>query len=109
MMSMRPSGKSSASSAATLEVPMSRATMRFLFALPMSGSFAHPRLGPGDIGNAQGKAVGIAQVDVVETLPGLAEGLRVYGDEPCKTSLDAVLVRVVSKLHREPVGELDLP
>src|SRR5260221_3108101 len=37
------------------------------------------------------------------------KGLRVYGDELCKTALDAVLVRVVPELHREPVGELDLP
>src|SRR6266853_7013083 len=109
MMSMRPSGKSSATSAATLEVPMSKATMRFLFSLAMSGSLARAGLGPGDIGDAQGKAIGIAQVDVVETLPGLPKVLRVYGDELCKTALDAVLVRVVSELHREPIGELDLP
>src|SRR5260221_195408 len=61
MMSMRPSGKSSATSAATLEVPMSKATMRFLFSLAMSGSLARAGFGPGDIGDAQGKAVGIAQ------------------------------------------------
>src|SRR6267143_5940274 len=109
MMSMRPSGKSSATIAATLEVPMSRATMRFLFSLAMSDSLAHAGLGPGDLGNAQRKAVGVAQVDIVETVPGLAEGLRVYGDEPGKPALDAVLVRVVPELHGESVGELDLP
>src|SRR5437899_5978630 len=95
MMSMRPSGKGSATIAATLEVPMSRATMRFLFSLAMSDSLARAGLGPGDLGNAQRKAVGVAQVDIVETVPGLAEGLRVDGDEPGKTALDAVLVRVV--------------
>src|SRR5256885_875446 len=109
MMSIRPSGKSSATSAATLEVPMSRATMRFLFSLAMSDSLACARLGPRDVGNAQGKAVGIAQVHILETLPGLPKGLWVYGDEPCKTSFDAVLFRVVPELHREPVGELYLP
>src|SRR5436309_14827109 len=109
MMSMRPSGKSSATIAATLEVPMSRATMRFLFSLAMSDSLARAGLGPGDLGNAQRKAVGVAQVDIVETVPGLAEGLRVDGDEPGKTALDAVLVRVVPELHGEPVGEPDLP
>src|SRR5712691_4687711 len=98
MMSTRPSGKSSATIAATLEVPMSRATIRFLFSLAMSGSLARARLGPGDRGNAQGEAVGIAQVDIVETLPGVPEGLRVYGDEPSKTVLDAVLVRFVPEL-----------
>src|SRR5437870_4776735 len=76
-MSMRPSEKSSATIAATLEVPMSRATMRFLFSLAMSDSLARAGLGPGDLGNAQRKAVGVAQVDIVETVPGLAEGLRV--------------------------------
>src|SRR5439155_1371803 len=45
MMSMRPSGKSSATIAATLEVPMSRATMRFLFSLAMSDSLARAGLG----------------------------------------------------------------
>src|SRR6267143_6973637 len=108
-MSMRPSGKSSATIAATLEVPMSRATMRFLFSLAMSDSLARAGLGPRDLGNAQGKAVGIAQVDIIETMPGLPKGLRVYGDEPGKTALDAVLVRFVPELHGEPVGELDLP
>src|SRR5882672_7460243 len=98
MMSMRPSGKSSATIAATLEVPISRATMRFLFSLAMSDSLARAGLGPGDLGNAQSKAVGVAQVDIVETLPGLPEGLQVYGDEPRKTALDAVLVRVVPEL-----------
>src|SRR5437762_959062 len=48
MMSIRPSGKSSATSAATLEVPMSRATMRFLFSLAMSDSLACARVGPGE-------------------------------------------------------------
>src|SRR5213594_1144967 len=109
MMSMRPSGKSSATIAATLEVPMSRATMRFLFSLAMSDSLARAALGPGDLGNAYGKAVGVAQVDIVETLPGLSKGLRVYGDEPGKTALDAVPVRIVPELHGEPVGEPDLP
>src|SRR5438876_3025742 len=91
MMSMRPSGKSSATIAATLEVPMSRATMRFLISLAMSDSLARAGLGPGDLGDAQGKTVGIAQVDVVEMLPGLPKGLRVYGDEPCKAACDACL------------------
>src|SRR5438445_13698436 len=81
MMSMRPSGKSSATIAATLEVPMSRATMRFLISLAMSDSLARAGLGPGDLGDAQGKTVGIAQVDVVEMLPGLPKGLRVRSEE----------------------------
>src|SRR5712691_7517281 len=105
MMSMRPSGKSSATIAATLEVPMSRATMRFLFSLAMSDSLARAGLGPGDLGNAQGKAVGVAQVDIVETLPGFPKCVRVYRDEPGKTAFDAVPVRVVPELHGEPVGE----
>src|SRR3977135_1364375 len=109
MMSMRPSGKSSATIAATLDVPMSRATMRFLFSLAMSDSFPRARLGASDLGNAQREAVGVAQVDIVETVPGLPEGRAAPGDEPGETALDAVLVRVVPELHGESVGELDLP
>src|SRR5438552_17229039 len=109
MMSMRPSGKSSATIAATLEVPMSRATMRFLFSLAMSDSLARAGLGPVDLGNAQRKAGGVAQVDMVEALPGFAEALRVHGDEAAKTDRDAVLVRGGRKLRGEPGGAFGLP
>src|SRR6266853_501523 len=109
MMSMRPSGKSSATIAATFEVPMSRATMRFLFSLAMSDSLARAGLGAGALGNAQRKAVGVAQVDIVQTVPGLSECLRVYRNEPRETFVDAVFVRVTSELHGETVGEPELP
>src|SRR5712664_4263149 len=101
MMSMRPSGKSSATIAATFEVPMSRATMRFLFSLAMSDSLARADLGAGALGNAQRKTVGVAQVDIVQTVPGLPERLRVYGHEPRETLVDAVFVRVTSELRSE--------
>src|SRR5882762_991626 len=109
MMSMRPSGKSSATIAATFEVPMSRATMRFLFSLAMSDSLAHADLGAGALGNAQRKTVGVAQVDIVQTVPGLSERLRVNRHEPRETLVDAVFVRVTSELHGETVGEPELP
>src|SRR5712671_1910379 len=108
-MSMRPSGKSSATIAATFEVPMSRATMRFLFSLAMSDSLARAGLGATALGNAQRKAVGVAQVDIVQTAPGLSECLRVYRHEPRETFVDAVFVRVTSELHAETVGEPELP
>src|SRR5258706_1912202 len=109
MMSMRPSGKSSATIAATFEVPMSRATMRFLFSLAMSDSLARAGLGADALGNPQRKTVGVAQVDIVRTVPGLAERLRVYGHEPRETFVDAVFVRVTPELHGEAVGEPELP
>src|SRR5258706_365183 len=106
MMSMRPSGKSSATIAATFEVPMSRATMRFLFSLAMSDSLARAGLGATALGNAQRKAVGVAQVDIVQTAPGLSECLRVYRHEPRETFVDAVFVRVTSELHAETLESL---
>src|SRR5712664_3402101 len=108
---MRPSGKSSATIATTLDVPMSRATMRFLFSLAMSGSLAcrSPGLAPCRLRNAYRKTVGVAQVDIVGTIRGLPESLRVYGDEPRQTAVDTVLVRVVPESHGESIGELDLP
>src|SRR5258706_5619806 len=109
MMSMRPSGKSSATIAATFEVPMSRATMRFLFSLAMSDSLARAGLGADALGNPQRKTVGVAQVDIVRTVPGLSERLRVYGHEPRETFVDAVFVRVTPELHGEAVGEPELP
>src|SRR6266508_2436147 len=109
MMSRRPSGNISATIATTLEVPMSRATMRFLFSLAMSDSLACAGLGPGDLGNAQRKAVGVAQVDIVGTMPGLPDGLRVYGDEPGETAVDAVFVRDTPELHGKTVREPELP
>src|SRR6185503_11588727 len=82
MMSMRPSGKSSATIATTLDVPMSRATMRFLFSLGMSDSLARAGLGHGGLRDAQRKTVGVAQVYVLEAVPGLSERLRVHGHDP---------------------------
>src|SRR5258706_8247933 len=109
MMSMRPSGKSSATIAATFEVPMSRATMRFLFSLAMSDSPAGAGLGAGPLGNPEGKTGGVAQVGIVRTVPGLSERLWVYGHEPCETFVDAVFVRVTPELHGEAVREPELP
>src|SRR5258708_34856716 len=108
MMSMRPAGKSSATIAATFEVPMSRATMRFLFSLAMSDSLARAGLGADALGNPQCKTVGVAQVDIVRTA-GLSERLRVYGHEPRETFVDAGFVRVTPELHGEAVGESELP
>src|SRR5882762_5626525 len=109
MMSMRPSGKSSATIAATFEVPMSRATMRFLFSLAMSDSLARAGLGAVALRNEQCKTVGVAQVDIIRTALGLSERLRVYGHEPRETFVDAVFVRVTPELHGEAVGEPELP
>src|SRR6266852_3343367 len=107
-MSMRPSGKSSATIATTLDVPMSRATMRFLFSLAMSDSLAcrSPGLAPCRLRNAYRKTVGVAQVDIVGTIRGLPESLRVYGDEPRQTAVDTVLVRVVPESHGESMESL---
>src|SRR5713101_7793878 len=111
MMSMRPSGKSSATIATTLEVPMSSATMRFLFSLAISDPLGHRFLGLGFPGfrNPQRKAVGVAQVDVIEAALGLAERLRVHRNEFRETLLDAVLVRVAPELHGEAAGKPELP
>src|SRR5882724_5542372 len=114
-MSMRASGKSSATIATTLDVPMSRATMRFLFSLGMSDFLVRkpqglrPR-GVGDPpGQAQGEAAGVAQIDVVEALPRLGERLRERRDEARQSVLDAVLLRVAPELDGEAVRKLELP
>src|SRR5712691_11593362 len=111
MMSMRPSGNSSATIATTFEVPMSSATMRFLFSLAMSDPLAHRFLGLGflHLRNPQRKSVGIAQVDIIETALGLAERLRVHRNEFRQAILDAVPVRVAPELHGETVGKPELP
>src|SRR5438128_447803 len=111
MMSRRPSGNSSATIATTLEVPMSRATMRFLFSLAMSNLLAHRFLGLGlrSSWSAQREAVGVAQIDIIGTAGGVAERLRVHRNEFREALLDAVLVRVAPKLHGECVGKPELP
>src|SRR5712691_11246871 len=111
MMSRRPSGNSSATIATTLEVPTSRATMRFLFSLAMSNPLAHRFLGLGlrSIRSAQREAVGAAQIDIVGTAGGVAERLRVHRDEFREAILDAVLVGVAPELHGEAVGKPELP
>src|SRR5690242_6670895 len=99
-ISMRPSGKSSATIATTLEVPMSRATMRFLFSLAMSDSFVRQLedIEARRLRDANREPVGIAKVDVVRTLPGLADRLRECRDEPRQTLLDSVLFGVAAEL-----------
>src|SRR6266436_1122648 len=111
MMSMRPSGNSSATIATTFEVPMSNATMRFLFSLAMSDSLARRFLGLGfpDLRNPQRKSVGVTQVDIIETALGPAERLRIHRNEFRQTIFDAVPVRVAAELHGEAVGEPELP
>src|SRR5262252_7929382 len=115
-MSMRPSGNSSATTATTLEVPMSSATMRFLFSLAMSDSLV--TVGPGArglggalgcvLGCVDGEAVGVAQVDVVDPLARRGER-RVRRDEAREAVLDVVALGVASQLDREPVRQPQLP
>src|SRR6266852_4479341 len=103
MMSIRPSGKISATIATTLDVPISRATMRFLFSLAMSSLLAcrFPGLARPRRRHPHCNSVGVAQVNIVGTMPGPPEGLRVYGDKPGKTAIHAFLVRVAPELHSE--------
>src|SRR5258706_2970757 len=110
-MSIRPSGKSSATTAATLEVPMSSAMMRFLLSRAMSDSRVGRLGGFGRrfVRHAERKSVGVAQVDVLEAFPRLAELLREHRHEPREALLDAVLVGVAPELNRDAVRELDLP
>src|SRR5689334_17289335 len=110
-MSMRPSGKSSATIATTFEVPMSSATMRFLFSFAMSDSRARRFQGLRlrSIRNVERESVGVAQVHVVETPSGFAERLWEYRHEPGEATLDGLLVQVTSELHGEAVRELELP
>src|SRR5882672_1280400 len=112
-MSMRPSGNSSATTATTLEVPMSSATMRFLLSLAMSDSLvgAGPgtlRLG-GALGRACGETVGVAQVDVINTLARLGERLRERRDEAREAVLDAVAVGIAAELDRGAIRQPELP
>src|SRR5690348_16329715 len=110
-MSMRPSGKSSATIATTFEVPMSRATMRFLFSFAMSDPrvrrFQGLRLR--SLRDVEREAVGVAQIHIVHTLSGFAERLWEYRHEPGETHLDRLLVQVASELHGKAVRELELP
>src|SRR5215471_4647440 len=112
-MSMRPSGKSSATTATTLEVPMSSATMRFLFSLAMSGPPVSVGIGRADLdcalGCVYGETVRVAQVDVVNSLARSAEGLRVHRDKARDSVLDAVPLGVAPELQREAARELHLP
>src|SRR5215831_3302992 len=115
--STRPSGKSSATTATTLEVPMSSATMRFLFSLAMSGPPFHVGIGRPRFERAlahalvrpHGEPVRIAQVDVVDALPRPGEGLGVHRDEARDAVLDPVSLGVAPELHRDAVRELHLP
>src|SRR5262249_43298590 len=115
--STRPSGKSSATTATTFEVPMSSATMRFLFSLAMSGSSVRAGLSRCDLDRAPGRAlahphceaVRVAQVDVVDPLARPAQGLRVDRHEARDAVLDAVPLGVAPELQRRAVGELHLP
>src|SRR5882672_1303506 len=110
-MSMRPSGKNSATIATTLEVPMSRATMRFLFSLAMSDSLVlrFEGLGPGRLDDPERESVGVAQVDVIEVLPRLGQRSRERRRETREALLDSVPVGVTPELYRQPVRELELP
>src|SRR5262245_30794723 len=118
-MSMRPSGNSSATTATTLEVPMSRATMRFLFSLAMSDPLVHllARLGARRLrdllscapGRVDGEAVGVAKIDVVDAVSRLGERLGKGRDEAREAFLDPVPVGVAPELDRKTVREPDLP
>src|SRR5262245_23853532 len=108
-MSTRPSGKISATTATTLEVPMSSATMRFLFSLAMSGSLlAGGSLG-GTLVRVHGETARVAQVDVVDSLARSAKGLRVHRDEARDAVFDPVPLGVAPELQRDAARELHLP
>src|SRR5258706_2130533 len=99
-----PSGASSATSAATLEVPISRPTTRLRFSFGIASAF--PARDP------QGKAVRVAQVDVREArrvAPREApQRLREHGDEAREPRLHG-LAAVAAELERQPAGEPQLP
>src|SRR5215510_13949946 len=110
-MSTRPSGNSSATTATTFEVPISRAMIRFLLSLAMSDSLVRrgERHGPGRFrrapGCVHGEAVGVAQVHVVGALPRLPQGLREDRDELREPVLDPVPLGVAPEVDREAVRE----
>src|SRR5690349_14998395 len=103
-----PSGPSSATSAATLEVPMSRPTMRLRFSLAIRSALPAR--------HAQREAVRVAQVDMGKLLRqggrvALREppqGLREHGDEAREALLDR-LAAVAAELEREAAREPQLP
>src|SRR5882672_3846835 len=112
-MSMCQSGDSSATTATTLEVPMSSATMRFLFSLAMSDSPVTVGVGTrrfhGALSRVYRESVGVTQVDVVDALARLAERLRERRHEAREAVLDAIPLGIATELEREPVREPDLP
>src|SRR6266581_2311984 len=109
MMSMRPSGRSSATIATTLEVPTSRPTMRFLFSLAMSGSAGHipVRIGMGALRNAQRKTVRVAQIDVIGPARKLAQRSWIYRDKAREPVGDGVALGLAPEPHDKAVGELE--
>src|SRR5688572_5259891 len=97
--SSAPSGAISATSAATLEVPMSRPTTRLRFSLGMSAFWSE---------DAQREAVRVAQVDVLVLAAEPAERFRIGGDEAREAVLDA-FGAVAPELQRQAARETQLP
>src|SRR5918996_4575957 len=94
-MARVPSGSTSPTRHATLEVPMSRATMRFLFSLAIS-LLAAP------VGHAHGVAVRIAQVDVL-----VRPALRIALDVAAQARLGRIGIAAEHEVL--PVREAQLP
>src|SRR5579862_8678312 len=103
--SIAPSGPTSPTSATTLEVPMSRPTMRFLSArLSIVGSVFGRRAG-GTAAPADRKTVGVPHVHVGNVLAALRDELQRRAHE----FLEALIHLAAPEAHRHPVGEVELP
>src|SRR5499426_3774142 len=105
-ISSAPSGRSSATRQATLEVPMSSATIRSLSSFAIS-RLIFPVSNPLGVADPQREAVRIAQVDVLVLLAGELQGRLVDLDE----ALEALLrgVGVAAEHDVQAVGQAQLP
>src|SRR5580692_6957885 len=103
--SIEPSAPISPTRATTLEVPMSRPTMRFRsvrlsIVIPVTGCAVRGRAAPAD-----GKTVGVPHVHVRDVLTSLADELQRGTHE----AFEPFIHLVAPEPHAHPVGELELP